>query len=188
MRDSNKGKEGLDSLRINGSKLDNLPLGQGEKAKEGLVDFLKTDKETKENNIRAKYPKVSEEYIRGILREVNHNIKRAKGLKKDLQGKIAEYRTLITQGQIRDSQIEQLNKENPEDAEKIKQLLKQFPPYNIKALEEQVTQFEQSIERCDSVIEKEYESIAEFTKNLALVQQRDRELKAIKQDLYGYQK
>jgi hypothetical protein len=182
MRDSNKGKEGLDSLRINGSKLDNLPLGQGEKAKEGLVDFLKTDKETKENNIRAKYPKVGEEYIRGILREVNHNIKRVKGLKKDLQGKIAEYRTLITltQGQIRDSQIEQLNKENPEDAEKIKQLLKQFPPYNIKALEEQVTQFEQSIERCDSVIEKEYESIAEFTKNLALVQQRDRELKAIK--------
>jgi hypothetical protein len=180
MKDSNKGKEGLDSLRINGSKLDNLPLGQGEKAKEGLVDFLKTDKETKANNIKAKYPKASEEYIRGSLRELNGNISRVKGLKKNLQEKIVEYRELITQGQVRDSQIEQLNKENPEDAEKIKQLLKQFPPYNIKALEEQVTQFEQSIERCDSVIEKEYESIAEFTKNLALVQQRDRELKAIK--------
>ena len=180
MRDSNKGKEGLDSLRINGSKLDNLPLGQGEKAKEGLVDFLKTDKETKENNIRAKYPKASEEYIHGTIKELNANIKRVKGLKKDLQGKIAEYRTLITQGQIRDSQIEQLNKENPEDAKKIRELLKQYPPYNIKALEEQITQFEQAIERCDSVIEQEYESIAEFTKNLALVQQRDRELKAIK--------
>ena len=180
MRDSNKGKEGLDSLRINGSKLDKLPLGQGEKAKEGLVDFLKTDKETKENNIRAKYPKASEDYIRGALKELNHNIKRVKGLKKDLQNKISEYRSLVTQGQIRDSQIEQLNKKNPEDAKKIRELLKQFPPYNIKALEEQIGQFEESIERCDSVIEKEYESVAEFTKNLALVQQRDRELKAIK--------
>lgn len=180
MRDSNKGKEGLDSLRINGSKLDNLPLGQGEKAKEGLVDFLKTDKETKENNIRAKYPKASEDYIRGALKELNHNIKRVKGLKKDLQEKIAEYTMLITQGKIRDSQIELFDKENPEHKEKIKELLKQFPPYNMQALEEQIKQFEESIERCDSVIEKEYESIAEFTKNLALVQQRDRELKAIK--------
>ena len=34
MKDNNKGKEGLDSLRINGSKIDNLPLGQGEKAKD----------------------------------------------------------------------------------------------------------------------------------------------------------
>jgi hypothetical protein len=72
------------------------------------------------------------------------------------------------------------NKNNPEDAEKIKQLLKQYPPYNIQALEDQINQFEQSIKRCDSVIDKEYDSIAEFTKNLALVQQRDLELKALK--------
>ena len=87
---------------------------------------------------------------------------------------------LITQGKIRDSQIAVFDKENPEHREKIKELLRQFPPYNIKALEDQITQFEESIDRCDSVIEQEYGSIAEFTKNLALVQQRDRELKAIK--------
>ncbi|MEE9459782.1 MAG: hypothetical protein V3V84_08480 [Candidatus Bathyarchaeia archaeon] len=180
MKDNNKGKEGLDSLRINGSKIDNLPLGQGEKAKEGLVDFLKTDKETKENNIRAKYPKVSEEYIHATIKELNSNIQRVKGLKKDLSAKISEYRMLVTQGQVRDAQIEQLNEDNPEDAKKIKELLKQYPPYNIEALETQIGQFETSIERCDSVIEQEYESIAEFTKNLALVQQRDRELRTIK--------
>ena len=56
MRDSNIGQTGLDSLRINGSKIDNLPLGQGEKAKEGLVDFIKTDKENIERVIRSKYP------------------------------------------------------------------------------------------------------------------------------------
>lgn len=180
MRDKNIGKEGLDSLRINGSKLDNLPLGQGEKAKIGLPDFLKTDKETKENNIRARYPKVSQEYIKGALEECGLNIKRVKKLKIELKAKIAEYRILITQGQIRDSQIEKFDKENPEHAKQIKELLKQFPPYNIKALEQQVFQFEESIERCNEVIEQEYGSIAEFTKNQALIEQRDRELKAVK--------
>lgn len=180
MRDSNKGKEGLDSLRINGSKLDNLPLGQGEQARLGLADFLKTDKETKENNIRAKYPKASEEYIKATIKELRANIKRVREMKSGLKSKIAEYNTLITQGKIRDAQIELLNKDNPEDAKKIRELLKQFPPYNIQALEDQISQFEESIKRCDAVIDQEHDSIAEFNKNLALVQQRDRELRSIK--------
>ena len=180
MRDSNKGKDGYDSIRINGSKIDNLPLGQGEKARQGLEDFIKTDKETKKNNINAKYPDVSEEYVKAVIKESKGNIERVKKTIKTLKEKKAEYSVLITESKIRDNQIQQLNKENPEDAEKIKQLLKQFPPYNIKALEDQIFQFEESIERCGSVMEQEWDSIAEFTKNLALVQQRDRELKAIK--------
>lgn len=180
MRDSNKGQEGFDSLRINGSKLDNLPLGQGEQARLGLADFLKTDKETKENNIRAKYPTVSEEYIHATIRELRSNIKRVRQMKTDMTNKIAEYNALITQGKIRDAQIELLDKDNPEDAKKIKELLKQFPPYNIQALEDQIVQFEESIKRCDAVIDSEHDSISEFNKNLALVQQRDRELKSIK--------
>lgn len=180
MKDSNKGQEGLDSLRINGTKLDNLPLGQGEVAKAGLADFIATDRETKENNIRARYPKVTEDYIVGTLRELNLNIKRIKSLKKDLKDQINEYSSLITQSQIREAKMESLNPENPEDAQKIKELRKKYPPYSLEALRLQVSQFEDSIERCNSVIEQEYESIAEFTKNLALIQQRDREIRAIK--------
>jgi len=180
MRDKNIGKEGLDSLRINGSKLDNLPLGQGEKAKLGLPDFLKTDKENKENNIRSRYPKVSEEYINGTIKELKANVVRVKDLRSDMKNKIEEYRILITQGKVRDAQIENLNRDNPEHLTKIKELFKQFPPYSINALENQISQFEESIEMCNEVIEQEYASIAEFTKNLALIQQRDRELRSIK--------
>ena len=180
MKDNNIGQEGYESVRINGTKLDNLPLGQGEKAKQGLPEFLKTDKQTKENNIKARYPKVNADYIHATLRELKANIERVKALKTDMKNKISEYTILITQGKIRDSQIEQLNKQDPDEAIKIRQLLKQFPPYNIEALESQISQFEQSIDRCNDVIEKEYASIAEFTKNLALIEQRDRELKAIK--------
>lgn len=180
MKDKNVGQEGLNSIRINGSKIENLPLGQGESAKNGLAAFIKTDKETKENNIKAKYPKVSESYIRATLQELNDNIQRVKDLRSGMKKKITEYRILITQSQIRDSQIKFFDKENPEHNKKIKELMKQFPPYNVQALEDQITQFEESIERCNGVIEQEFESIAEFTKNLALVQQRDCELKAIK--------
>ena len=180
MKDSNKGQQGLDSIRINGKKIDNLPLGQGELAKSGLADFIETDRETKENNIRAKYPNVTEEYIVATLRGLNANIKKVKSLKKDLKAKVEEYALLITQSEIREAKIEYLNSENPEDAQKIKDLLKKYPPYNIPALKSQVSQFEDSIERCNTVIEQEFESIAEFTKNLALIQQRDREIRAIK--------
>lgn len=180
MRDSNKGKDGYDSIRVNGSKIDNLPLGQGELARQGLADFLKTDKETKENNVKAKYPDVSEDYVKGVIKECKGNIERVKQTMATLKNNKAEYSVLITQSKVRDAQIEQLNNENPEDAKKIKELLKQFPPYNIQALEDQIFQFEESIERCGSVIEQEWNSIAEFTRNLALVQQRDRELKAIR--------
>lgn len=180
MKDKNIGQEGLSSIRINGSKIENLPLGQGESAKNGLSEFIKTDKETKANNIKARYPKVSEVYICAILQELSDNVKRVKDLRSDMKSKISEYTMLITQGMIRDSQLELFDTGNPEHSEAINELLKRFPPYNIKALEDQITQFEESIDRCNNVIEKEFESIAEFTKNLALVQQRDRELKAIK--------
>ncbi|MHA2401441.1 MAG: hypothetical protein ACXADH_00500 [Candidatus Kariarchaeaceae archaeon] len=179
MKDKNIGKEGYDSIRINGSKIDNLPLGQGEKAKEGLSDFLQTDRQTKISNIKAKYPKVSEDYIHGTLKELNTNIKRVKNLKKEMAAKIDEYTSLITQSQVREAKIEQLDKDKPDDAKKIKELYKQYPPYKVEALRDQITQFKESIERCDLVIEQEYESIAEFTKNLALVKQRDTELKAV---------
>lgn len=180
MRDKNIGQTGKESLRVNGLKVDDLPLGQGNEAKEGLVEFLKTDKENKANAIKARYPKVSVAYCKAAIKECKNNVETVKNMKEELKEKISEYSVLIRQSSIRDAQIESLNKDNPEDADKIKELLRQYPPYNVKALEEQITQFEQSIERCNSVIEQDYESIAEFSKNLSLVEQRDRELLSIK--------
>lgn len=176
MQDRNINKEGLDSLRINGRKLENLPLGQGEKAMQGLPAFLKTDKETKENNVKAKYPKVSQDYCRAAMKETNDNIKRIKGMKAGLKVKITEYSQLIKDSYKRDAEIESCKVQSPDDAQKIKDLMKQYPPYNLEALETQIKQFEESIERCNSVIEQEFASIAEITRVLALVQQRDLEL------------
>ncbi|MDB4490055.1 hypothetical protein N9045_00925 [bacterium] len=180
MKDNNVGQEGYESLRINGSKIGNLPLGQGEKARQGLAEFIKTEKQTKVNNIKAKYPNVSEAYIEAALKELKNNISRVKQMKNGMKDKIAEYSTLVTQSQVRDAQTAQLSKDNPAEAKQIKELLKKYPPYNVKALQDQIEQFEQSIDRCNSVLEREYESIAEFRGTLALIKQREIELRNIK--------
>jgi hypothetical protein len=180
MKDSNIGQLGLDSLRINGSKIDNLPLGQGEKAKEGLVDFIKTDKENKEKAIRAKYPTQSVEYLQSAIKEAEINIQKIKSFKKELRGKIGTYRQLIKDVDFREKELAKYSRDNPEDVPKIKELNKRFPPYNVEALQTQIGQFEEGIERCDEVIEKDYDSISEIRGVLALVEQRDRELRMIK--------
>ena len=46
MKDKNIGLTGLESLRIDGMKIGNIPLGQGNEAREGLADFIKTERET----------------------------------------------------------------------------------------------------------------------------------------------
>lgn len=180
MKDSNIGKTGLDSLRINGSKIDNLPLGQGEKAKEGLVDFIKTDRENKEKAIRSKYPTQSADYLKSRINEADQNIIKIKNFKKELKDKISSYRQLIKDSEKRENELAKYSRDNPEDVPKIKELNKRFPPYNVEALQTQIGQFEEGIERCDEVIEKDYDSISEMRGVLALVEQRDRELKMIK--------
>lgn len=179
MKESNIGQTGFDSIRINNMKIESLPLGQGNSAREGLADFLKTDKETKENNIIAKYPKHKLVFLESQLKECKSNIKKIKNFKKELKDQIAEYRVLISDSRFRDKEIEKYNKDNPEDKEKIKELRLKYPPYNIEALEKQIEQFNESIDRCDEVIEKEYESISEIQQILVLVKQKEMELRNI---------
>lgn len=179
MKDSNIGQTGVDSLRINGAKIDNLPLGQGEKAKEGLVDFLKTERENKERIIRSKYPTQRVDYLKAAIKECETNIKKIKNFKQELKDKISDYRNLIKDATTRELELAKYSRDNPEDIPKIKELNKKYPPYNVEALTEQISQFEDGIIRCDEVIEKDYNSISEIRTVLVLAEQRDRELKNI---------
>lgn len=179
MKDRNIGQSGMDSIRINGQRIGNLPLGQGNEAKEGLAEFLKTEKQTKINNIAAKFPKHKIEFLKSQARECRSNIKRIREFKAKQKGLIAEYRQLITDCGIRERELAQLCADNPEDAPKMKELRLKYPPYDVGALQAQIEQFEEAVDRCDDVIEKDYESINEIESLLALVEQRERELKNV---------
>jgi len=179
MKESNIGRTGFDSIRINNMKIDSLPLGQGNLAREGLAEFLKTDKETKKNNILAKFPKHKVTFLESQLKECKSNIKKIKNFKNEVKEKINEYRILVSESKFRDREMEKYDKDNEEDAKKIKELRLKYPPYDIDALEKQIEQFGHAIERCDEVIEKEYESISEIQQILVLVKQREMELRNI---------
>ena len=176
----NVGQTGVDSIRINSRKIENLPLGQGEKAKEGLVDFIKTDRENKEKAIRSKYPTQNADYLRSAIKEAELNIKKIKDFRQELRDKIKDYRQLIKNASIRELELAKYSRENPEDIPKIKELNKKYPPYNIEALNQQIVQFEEGIDRCEKVIEQDYDSISDIKGVLVLVEQRDKELKSIK--------
>ena len=175
MKDNNIGKTGVDSLRVDGMQIGNLPLGQGNEAKEGLAEFLKSDRETKRSNIVAKFPKHNVKFLQSRIKECEGNIKKIKNFKQDLKQKISEYRLLIKEVALADQQIKELDPE--EHKEQIKKIRRKTPPYNIEALNQQIEQFEEAIERCDSTIEKDYDSISEIREVLALAEQRDKELR-----------
>ena len=177
MKYDNIGKTGVDSLRVDGMQIGNLPLGQGNEAKEGLADFLETHHETLRNNVAAKFPKHKVEYLKSRIKECEGNIKKIKDFKQDLKAQISEYRSLIKEVGLADQQIKELDPE--EHKEQIKKIRRKTPPYNIEALNQQIEQFEESIERCDATIEQDYDSISEIREVLALAEQRDKELRNI---------
>ena len=179
MRDKNIGLTGLESLRIDGMKIGNIPLGQGNEAREGLADFIKTEKETLRNNIIAKFPKHKKDFLEAQVKECKGNIKRIKEFKQKLKSDIQEYRQLIKNCEFREKELVKYNKDNPEDAKAMKELRLKYPPYDVEALQQQINQFEESIERCDEVIEQDFESIMEIQQILTLVQQKEKELKNV---------
>ena len=172
----NIGQKGPESIRIDGLPIEQLPLGLGNEAKAGLKGFLETHKETQQNNIAAKFPQHKLPMLRAQVKECRGNIKRIKNFKTDLKGKIAEYRELIKSTNKRE---EELAKIDPEDKELLKKTRLALPPYNIDALNQQIVQFEEGIDRCDDVIEQDYNSITEIEKLIGLVEQREKELKSV---------
>ena len=158
MKDDNIGQTGLESIRFDGLKLENLPLGQGNEAKVGLKEFLQTDKETKKNNIIAKFPKHKIKYLKTQIRDYKIKEKRIKKNKKKLT---------------------QCDKDSISGKEKIKEINRKYLPYDVEALEQQIVQFEEGIDRCDNTIEQDHNSIVQIERVLALVEQRDKEVRGI---------
>lgn len=172
----NIGVTGIDSLRLGGMSIDELPIAEAAITKQQMSSFLKSDKENKVEAIRAKYPKQTIPWIDGAIRECEANIKRIRDLISDQNKMINDYSAQIGLCQHRDKLIRKLDKE--EDKELIKDLNKQFPPYNVEAMQQQIRQCRESIVLSNEVIDKEHDSITELKSLRVKCEQRDRELKA----------
>jgi len=173
---NNIGEIGSKSIRIDGQRISELPIGQGNEAKDGLPGFLKTDRENKASVIRAKYPTQNADYLKASIRECENNIVKIKEFKLELKGKISEYQKMVSNCEFREREMALYDAHNPNDFEAMKGLRLKYPPYDIEAMNKQIYQFQEAVERSDDVIEKDYNSISEIKQVLALVEQRDREL------------
>lgn len=178
-RNSNIGQTGVESIRIRGQRIEDLPLGQGNEAMAQLPDAIETARLNKIAGINAEFPKHRVDYLLSRIKECRENVTRITTTIGQQNTMINDYKGHISLCRYRDKEIEKLNGsvENEDDVQaQIKDLKKRFPPYDVAAMEQQIVQCNEAIERCNKVIQQEHDSVAEFEGVLALCRQRDIEL------------
>jgi len=169
---SNIGQTGLESIRVGGMKVDQLPIAEGAITKQQMPLIEENIKRNKLGNIIAKYPKQTVSWVEGAIKECNDSIKKIRALKVQQQKMIDEYTGHISLCSYRDKEIAKTT-----DMAKIAELKLKFPPYNVDAMEQQITQCKEAIIRSDDVIDLEHKSIAELSELLTICKKRDEELK-----------
>lgn len=175
--------KGVDSIRLRGQAIEGLPLGQGNQAKEQLPAVIEQERLSAIETVNANYPTHRIDYLVSRINECNENKQRMDRTIAEQHAMISDYKGHIAMCKHRDVLIVGLDGDcksgkitGDEFKEQRKALLKQFPPYDVAAMEQQVVQCHEGIERCNKVKDAEDKSIAEFSEVVALCKQRDKEL------------
>ena len=176
---TNVGNIGPDSIRVGGMKIQDLPIAEMAQASSQIPLAEDTDRQNKINDIIAGAPKQRVSYLEGRIAECNANVIRIKGMRGQQQQMISEYTAQIGLCKFRDKEIEDISEDDPERDVLIKDLNKRFPPYNVAAMEQQIVQSTEAMERADDVVAQEYTSVAELREYLVLCQARDVKLRAL---------
>lgn len=174
---SNIGILGVDSIRLGGMPVDNLPIREGALTAAQMPAIREADKKNTVENIIAKYPKQSVAWVRGAIRECEVTIKNVRGLKDDQNKMITDYSGHISLCRFRDSEVERLDA--VKDADEIKSLKLRFPPYDVKAMKTQIRLCKEAIVRSDIVIDKEHNDISRFNALITECLKRDNELRVL---------
>lgn len=170
----NIGITGVESIRIGGMLISDLPIAEAAQAKTNMRLAEDAERLTLLHGILRTAPKQHIPYLQSRVKEAEHNIKRIRDLRAREQKTIDEYRTHITLCEQRDKEIAKTD-----DPVRHKELYREFPPYNVVAMLQQIKQCEEGLVRCDGVIDVEYKSIAEMNGVLARCAVRDQQLKAL---------
>jgi len=179
-RNSNIGQVGVESIRIKGRMIDDLPLGQGNEAKAGLPAAIEQERLNKIETINANYPTHRIDYLISRINECEENKKRMMLTIAQLGKMSSDYKGQIVMCEHRDREIaiaqEDVMLSDDEITAKVRELRRQFPLYDVVAMEQQIIQNDEGTERCTKVIEQEDTSIKELTEVLTLCRERDKKL------------
>jgi len=179
---SNIGKTGVESIRLNGMTIDQLPIAEAALTKQQWPDIIKAGKKNAVNNVKAQYPKQTIAWINGAIRECEDSIKRVRDMALSQQTMIDEYTGHISLCEYRDKEVHRIqHSEKPDDEKKLlmKELNLRFPPYNVEAMRTQIKQCKEAIERCSGVVDTEHKSISDLRELLVKCTSRDNKLRAM---------
>ena len=175
--------KGVDSIRIKGQKIEDLPLGLGNQAKAQLPAAIEQERLNDIALVNAKFPTHRIDYLVSRINECNENKQRMDRTIAEQYTMISDYKGHIAMCKHRDKEVakhfDRLESHKIDQAEfdqERKALFKQYPPYKVDAMEQQIVQCNEGIERCNAVKAAEDKSIAEFSEVHGLCKQRDKEL------------
>jgi len=174
---SNIGQTGVESIRLNGCKVEDLPIAEAARVQPQIALAHDTERKNKIAGVLKKYPTQRVDYLEGRIREAKKNQESMANLALAEQQRIMEYQGHIEMCKHRDREVARLeaSKELGADAA-IKALKIQFP-YVIDRLEAQIEISKESIERFNKVVQRESHDIDEMGQVLGLCKQRDLELR-----------
>ena len=174
---------GVKSIRIKGREIQDLPLGQGNEAKAQLPMAIEDERLAAIETVNAEYPTHRIDYLLSRIKECEENKQRMHKTIEQLSTMTSEYTGQIKMCEHRDNEVHKARANcdikiitEEQFMEKKKALFKQYPPYDVAAMEQQIVQNNEGIERCRKVIEAEDLSIREFSEAHSLCKVRDKEL------------
>ncbi len=179
---SNIGVTGIESIRIGGATINNLPIAETAIVNQQMPEVIETDRQNKINAVKEKYPKQSISWLDGAVNECEATIKNVQRLISEQSVMINEYSGYISLCDHRDrmiAKIEEKGGDASEIKEQIKELKIQFPPYDVNAMKQQIVQCNEAIERSNDVISQEHESISKLRELKSKCIKRDIELKSL---------
>jgi hypothetical protein len=170
---SNIGQTGVESIRLAGMKIEDLPIAEAARVQPQIAIAYDTERQNKINGVMKKYPTQRVDYLEGRIKECKTNQENMARLALTEQQRIMDYQGHGEMCKHRDRMIAKLDP--VADAEEIKALKRQFP-YIIDRLEAQIEISKGSIERFNKVVQRESGDIAELSEVLGVCKQRDLEL------------
>lgn len=173
---SNIGQTGVESIRLNGMKVEDLPIAESARVQPQIAAAEETERRNKAEAVIKRYPTQRVDYLEGRIRECRKSMEGMHKLMLTEQERIQQYQGHVEMCKHRDRMLAKLDPDR--DADEIKALKIQFP-YVIDRLEEQIRISNESIERFQQVVRRETNDIEELNQTLSLCRQRDKELEAL---------
>jgi len=177
---SNVGQMGIESIRLAGRRIEDLPIAEGARAKLELPVSIETERKNRIEDICRRYPKHRLDYLLARIRECRGNIEKVSNTRDEQNQMIGEYRGHISMCKHRDEEMARIKADDgigyEAKQELIKSIKRRFPPYDVAAMEQQIAQCKEAILRCEKVIATEHASINELQVLVSRVKERDVEL------------